>query len=383
MEYRTLGDSGAHVSVLGFGCMRLPILEGDTSRIDTPRALEMVRYAIDQGVNYIDTAWPYHGKEGHAGGGMSEPFVAEVLEDGYRQKVQLATKLPSWLIESEADFDRFLDAQLERLKTDHIDMYLLHALNRKNWEKLKSLEVLSFLEQAKADGRIVHAGFSFHDEGDLFRQIIDAYKWDFTQIQYNYFDVDYQAGREGLRYAASRGIGVIVMEPLRGGSLVTLPEELVDSSGLERHFPDAVEAAFQWLYSQEEVSLVLSGMSNMQQVEQNVAIASRARKEALDEDQRLLFDHIREELVKRTKVGCTGCGYCMPCPSGVDIPTVFRLYNNSALFVNDNSGYVYSRLLPKKARASECIACGSCLDKCPQQLPIIELLEEADKALRA
>ena len=271
MQYRPFGKLDWKVSALGFGAMRLPILENDSSKIDEAEAIRMIRYAIDEGVNYIDTAYPYHG-------GASEPLVGRALQDGYRERVRLATKLPIWLVESPADFDKFLNEQLTRLQTDHIDFYLLHGLNKTNWPKMQSLNVINWLEQARASGRIRHIGFSFHDSVDVFKQIVDGYDhWDFCQIQYNYMDIERQAGTEGLKYAAARGLGVIVMEPLLGGRLVEPPEvvqEIWDSAPVKR---TPANWALQWVWDQPEVPLILSGMSTMQQVEQNVASACPAR----------------------------------------------------------------------------------------------------------
>ena len=227
MLYRKFGKTNEEVSVLGFGCMRLPVIDGVQNNIDDEKAIEMLRYAIDHGVNYIDTAYPYHGT-GFDKGGESELFVARALKDGYRERVKIATKLPSWLIQSRADMERLLDEQLKRLETDTIDFYLLHGLNRGFWQNLKNLGALEFLNQAIKDGKIKHAGFSFHDDFDLFVEIVDAYDWSFCQIQYNYLDENYQAGKKGLEYAAGKGMGITIMEPIRGGSLVDkLPQEVL------------------------------------------------------------------------------------------------------------------------------------------------------------
>ncbi len=268
MLYRKMPKNGDELSVLGFGCMRLPVKEDGT--IDESRAMSQVRYTIDHGVNYIDTAWPYHM-------GESEPFVGRTLADGYREKVKLATKLPSWLIASREDMDRYLNAQLERLRTDHIDYYLVHGLAGEVWDKLEALGVTDFLDKAKADGRIINAGFSFHGSIEDFKRIVDAYPWTFCQIQYNFMDENHQAGTEGLKYAASKDLGVIVMEPLLGGNLASpIPsevEEIWNEAAVKR---TPVEWALRWVWNHSEVTVVLSGMNEESQVEENLKIADEA-----------------------------------------------------------------------------------------------------------
>ena len=253
MLYRKIQKSGDELSILGFGCMRLPLKEDGT--IDEERARKQVHYAIDNGVNYVDTAWPYHM-------GNSEPFLGRALADGYREKVKLATKLPSWMVESREDMDKFLNAQLEKLNTDHIDYYLIHSLVGSLWDRVEKLGVADFLDKAKADGRIINAGFSFHGSGEDFRRIVDGYDWDFCQIQYNFLDEKNQAGTKGLEYAASKGLGVIIMEPLRGGNLARMVppaiEEIWDEAK-EKHTP--AEWALRWVWNHPEVTVVLSGMN--------------------------------------------------------------------------------------------------------------------------
>ena len=329
MQYRIMPKTGEKLSALGFGCMRLPVIDNKQDQIDEEKAMALVRRSIDEGVNYIDTAYPYHGT-GMGGGGMSEPFVARALKDGYREKVSIATKLPSWLIQSREDMDRYLNEQLERLETDCIDYYLLHTLNEDFWPNLMSLGALDFLDQAIADGRIKYAGFSYHGKStELFKEIVDAYDWTFCQIQYNYMDENYQAGREGLEYAASKKLGVVIMEPLRGGSLaLNLPEAIDDTyrnSGYDR---SSVDWALRWLWNHEDVTVILSGMNEEAHLSENMAVASDALPGGMSDDENAVMTRVKTILKEKVKVGCTACGYCMPCPVGVDIPRNFAFLND-------------------------------------------------------
>lgn len=375
MLYRKMPRNGDELSILGFGCMRLPMADG---QIDEERAAAQVRGAIDSGVNYIDTAWPYHA-------GESENFVGRVLKDGYREKVKLATKLPTYLIRTREDMDCFLNTQMEKLQTDHIDYYLLHTLNGQLWDRTEALGVKDFLDAAKDDGRIINAGFSFHGNPGDFPRIIDAYDWDFCQIQYNFLDEDYQAGTKGLEYAASKGLGVIVMEPLRGGNL-GLPEapEAIAEIWNEAEVKRApVEWALRWVWNHPEVTLLLSGMNEEAHIGQNLAIADEALPGSLTEKELELVGRAATKYRELMKMGCTGCGYCMPCPAGVDIPGCFDVYNKMHLFGNVPEGqmsYVVklSGILRKGVTnyASQCVECGECLKKCPQHLPIPDLLKD-------
>ncbi len=308
MLYRKMPKSGDKLSALGFGCMRFPVIDNDPQNIDEQKATNMLRYAIDNGVNYIDTAYPYHGiSMGDAG--MSEPFVGRVLKEGYREKVKLATKLPSWLIQSHKDMDKFLDEQLERLQTDCIDYYLVHSLGIDFWQLVKSHGITDFLDRAIKDGKIKNAGFSFHDNSiELFKEIIDSYDWTFCQIQYNYLDEFYQAGKEGLQYASGKGMGVVVMEPLRGGSMaVNLPDAANHAFKNANPERTPVDWALRWLWNHPEVSVVLSGMSTMEQVLENVKTAGEAEVGALSENEVTTLNVVKDILKNKVKVGCTAC----------------------------------------------------------------------------
>jgi predicted aldo/keto reductase-like oxidoreductase len=374
MLYRKAPRTGDELSILGFGCMRLAQKNG---RIDEERAAGQIRRAIDAGVNYIDTAWPYHA-------GESEPFTGRALAGGYRERVKLATKLPAWLVKNRADMDRFLDAQLKKLATSRIDYYLVHSLTGNTWDRVAALGVAEFLEQAKSDGRIGNAGFSFHGIREDFPRIVDAYPWGFCQIQYNYFDEQWQAGTEGLKYAASKGLGVIVMEPLRGGMLAASPQppaiEALWREAERRRTP--AEWALRWVWNHPEVTVALSGMNDEAQVEENIAIAADALPGSLTTAELELIGRVTLKYREIMKVACTGCGYCQPCPSGVDIPGAFDAFNAFHTFgKTQEAGFLYALraggvLSGQPSYASLCTRCLDCLEKCPQGLEIPDLLEQ-------
>ncbi|AAM31311.1 MULTISPECIES: aldo/keto reductase [Methanosarcina] len=380
MLYRKMPKNGDELSILGFGCMRLPMKEDGS--IDEDRATRQVRYAIDHGVNYVDTAWPYHMEQ-------SEPFLGRALADGYREKVKLATKLPSWLIKSREDMDKFLDAQLKKLNIDHIDYYLIHALVGDLWDYIEKLGIADFLDKARADGRIINAGFSFHGSGDEFKRIVDAYDWDFCQIQYNFLDEKNQAGTEGLEYAASKGLGVIIMEPLRGGYLANpVPpavQEIWDEASTKR---TAAEWALLWVWNHPEVTVVLSGMNEETHIEENLAVADKAYPNSLTEAEIQLVKKVERKYRELMKAGCTGCRYCMPCPEGVNIPLCFETYNTLYMSGNaDETKFMYAARLGgvlsggEPEFASLCVQCGECLEKCPQHLDIPTILESVVEEL--
>jgi len=380
MLYRKNPKNGDELSILGFGCMRLPVKEDGT--IDEERATKQVRYAIDHGVNYVDTAWPYHMEQ-------SEPFLGRALAGGYREKVKLATKLPSWMLNCREDMDRFLNSQLEKLKVDHIDYYLIHALVGELWDNVEKLGVADFLDSAKADGRIISAGFSFHGAGKDFNRIVDAYDWDFCQIQYNFLDEKNQAGTAGLEYAASKGLGVIIMEPLRGGMLAShVPpavQEIWDEAPTKR---TAAQWALCWVWNHPEVTIVLSGMNEEKHIVENLTAADRAYPNSLTGAELQLVKRAERKYRELMKAGCTGCRYCMPCPEGVNIPICFELYNNLHMSGNaDEAKFLYAAMLSgvlsagEPAFASQCVQCGKCLEKCPQHLEIPTILESVVEEL--
>ncbi len=373
MQYRRFGSLDWRVSALGFGCMRFPTGNGSED-IAEAEATRMVRFAIDQGVNYLDTAYPYHG-------GNSEPFLGRVLQDGYRERVRLATKLPSWKVEQKDDFDRFLDEQLQRLRTDHIDFYLLHALKEEWWHKLRELGVTEWAEGARADGRIGHIGFSFHDDYDVFKDIVDAYDWTLCQIQYNYMDIENQAGMKGLKYAASQGLAVVVMEPLLGGKLVDPPDPIQEIWNRAPTTRTPADWALQWLWHQREVSVVLSGMSAMEQVRENVASAGRSGVDSLTQEELALIDQVREKYEELCPIPCTRCGYCMPCPHGVDIPRNLEIYNEGIIYEKPDSARRSYEFLDDEKRASACTACLECEEQCPQSIPISDWMTRVHQVL--
>ena len=376
MNYRTFGKLDWKPSALGFGAMRLPTVDDDHGQIEETEATRMLRYAIDNGVNYVDSAWPYH-KEN------SERFLGRALQDGYRDRVKLATKLPSWLIEKPSDFDRFFDQQLERLQTERVDFYLLHALNAKFWPNLRDHKVFDWAERVMADGRIGHLGFSFHDEYEIFAEIVDAYdQWTFCQIQYNYIDIEYQAGTRGLHYAADKGLAVVVMEPIRGGMLARKPPraimELWQSAPWQR---TPAEWALLWVWDHPQVSLVLSGMSTMQQVVENVASADRSGPGLLTAEELELIARVRDRYQELAPVPCTQCEYCLPCPSGVEIPRILRIYNEAIMYNDMRSSRMEYNWIKAEGRADACTQCGTCEELCPQSIEIIEWLARAHELL--
>ena len=379
MLYRSMPNGSDRLSILGFGAMRLPMKNGI---IDEEKATKLLRYAIDQGINYVDTAWPYHG-------GESEPFLGRALADGYRDRVKLATKLPTWLIDSREDMDRYLNLQLEKMRTSHIDYYLLHTLNGDSWDKMRRLGAMEFLVQAKKDGRIVNHGFSFHGILEDFKRIVDDAEWDFCQIQYNYLDEEHQAGTEGLHYVAERGLGVIIMEPLRGGNLAIgkPPPEIAKLwNGAERRRTPA-EWALRWLWNRPEIAVVLSGMNEMAQLRENLKVADQAFPNTLTDAETDLVRCVARKYREIMKIGCTGCDYCKPCPEGVNIPGCFDVYNELHMYgqeVSSKFTYVVRNsgiLSGNPAYASLGVQCQECVEKCPQELPIPELLEDVAKEL--
>jgi hypothetical protein len=380
MKYRKFGKLDRDVSVLSLGCMRLPTEGGGRfgSNIDRPLAIRMIRHAIDSGINYVDTAYPYHG-------GNSELVVGEALRDGYRQRTLLATKSPTWLIHSEADFDRLLNEQLQKLQTDHIDCYLLHGLNQASWHgTILKFGIIEKTEAAIRDGRIGCVGFSFHDHAEAFPEILTGYDhWAFCQIQYNYMDIENQAGTAGLKLAASRGLPVIVMEPILGGRLASPPPPIMEVIHRAASRRTPVQWAFEWLWNQPEVTTTLSGMSTMQELDENLALADRARAGSFTPADYEIVAQLRQLYQERTVINCTACRYCMPCPSGLNIPDIFRLYNDVFLYDDLPGARVKYGFVPDSGKADKCQACLDCEQNCPQQIKVSEWMPKIHAALSA
>jgi len=378
MLYRKVPKTGDELSILGFGCMRLPKKRG--GGIDEKRAIRQLRYAIDHGVNYVDTAPAYHL-------GKSEKVLASALADGYREKVRLATKLPPWLVRSREDMDHILDTQLATLRTDHIDYYLLHHVSGSSWETMKNLGVREFLSSAKNDGRIKNAGFSFHGDLPAFKEIVDEYPWEFCQIQYNYLDEYNQAGTEGLNYAAGHRLAVMVMEPLRGGNLggqIPAEVEKIWEDAPVRRSP--AEWALRWVWNHPEVTVVLSGMNEELHIDENLRTAQEGLPCSLTDTELAIIARARDAWRRLMKVECTGCRYCMPCPAGVDIPGCFSLYNECHLFPHDWSSRWWDitrhgGLLSSDSYAGLCRQCGRCEAICPQHIPIPERLRDVSNEM--
>ena len=379
MQYRKFGKLDWRVSTLGFGILRLPVIDGDPGKIDEPEATRMVRYAIDHGVNYVDTAYTYHD-------GNSEAFLGRTLQDGYRECVRMATKLPCWLVERPEDFDRYLNEQLERLQTDYVDFYLLHSLKENTWRKMRDLDVFRWAERAIADGRIHHLGFSFHGRYELFEEIVDAYDgWALCLILYNYMDEEFQAGTRGLKYAADKGLAVAVMEPIRGGALAqNVPpsiQALWDTAPRKRTLADW---ALQWVWNHPEVSVALSGMSTMEQVKQNIASADQSGPGTLTEGEMALIAQVRDKYRGLFPIRCSKCEYCLPCSSGINIPYIFELYNQAIAFNEyESTRWRYGWIKDKEEpRADSCIQCRQCVELCPQQIDIPEWLAKTHELLK-
>ena len=375
MQYRK-DKNGNELSVLGFGCMRFTKKGGN---IDIDKAEKEIMAAYAAGVNYFDTAYVYSG---------SEVAIGEIFErNNIREKIKIATKLPQYLISNRTALDKYFDEELKRLRTDYIDYYLMHHLTDvAMWEKLKAVGIEEWIDEKKKSGVIRNIGFSYHGNTDNFLKILNDYDWDFCQIQYNYLDEDTQAGVDGLKAAADKGIPVVIMEPLRGGKLGNMLPD-----GAKKAFKESsrgwtpAEWAFRWLYNQESVTVVLSGMNSVEMVEENCKTASEALPGHLTEEDFKTLDVVKEKIRENEKVGCTGCRYCMPCPKGVDIPGTFRCYNAMYTESKREGRFEFAQtvgLTKEPAFASQCIECGKCEKHCPQNIPIRQKLKEADKALR-
>ena len=372
MQYRTFKKLDREVSLLGMGAMRLP--ETEDGQINEPEAIDIIRSAIDAGVNYVDTAFGYHN-------GKSEGLVGKALKDGYREKVLLADKMPIWLAKDEDHMKEMFRTQLERLDTDYIDMYLVHSVNKPNWKRIKKLNLMPFLEEMKAAGKIKHIGFSFHDSYELFEEVLDSYPWEFCQIQLNYMDKDIQAGVKGLKLAAEKGLSVIIMEPLKGGKLTTgIPptvQELWNNAPVKR---TPAEWGFKWLANMPEVTLILSGMSSREQLQQNIATVSAADLNVLSDEERELIDKVSDEYNRLIKYSCTGCEYCLPCPQKLKIPDLIDTLNEWNIYgQNPATKMEYIEWVPEGRHASDCISCKACEKKCPQGLPIAQIMKETSE----
>jgi hypothetical protein len=380
MQFRKFGKLEWNASVLGFGCMRLPTVDGNphSPNINEAEAVRLIRLALNRGVNYFDTAYVYHG-------GNSETVLGKALR-GHRNRAKIATKCPVWMIESETDFDRILNDQLRKLQTDHIDFYLLHALDKKRWSEIvPKYKLLEKSEAAIRDGRIRHLGFSFHDDYESFPAILNGSNlWSFCQIQYNYMDTENQAGVKGLKLAAAKGLAVVIMEPLLGGRLANPPaaiRQVFDRSGTKRSPSDW---ALQWLWDQPEATVVLSGMSTLEQLEANLDSATRARAHSFQAADFQFIAELREQYLSRAAIPCTKCSYCMPCPNGVDIPANFQIYNDAFLHEDiPGARFLYQIFVPGPAQAANCVSCHECEDKCPQKIPVSEWMPKVHALLGA
>ncbi len=369
MNYRINQKNNDRLSILGFGCMRF---DKDEKEVE-----KQILYAIENGINYFDTAYIYPN---------SEIILGKILAKGQRKNVKIATKMPPYLIKKNSDFDKIFNTQLQRLQTDYIDYYLMHMLaDVKTWNRLLGLGFLEWLEDKKKSGKILNLGFSYHGGQDEFRNLIDIYNWDFCMIQYNYLDENKQAGKSGLEYASAKGMPVIIMEPLRGGKLVTnMPDEVY------KHFDQAevkrtpAEWALRWVWNHPQVTLLLSGMNSMDMINENIRIASDAKSGSLNDKELLLFEQIKKILEKKTKVPCTGCNYCMPCPAGVDIPTCFSCYNDREIEGKISALKKYVMLTSLKTQshnASLCTKCRKCESHCPQNIVISEEITKVAKVM--
>ena len=390
MKYRKMGNLGWEVSALGFGAMRLPYKKFPP-RVNSEESIKIIRRGIDLGINYVDTAFMYTL-------GASEKIVGAALKDGYREKVHLVTKLPTMMVKKEEDFEKYLHKQLEKLQADYFDVYLFHHLNNAEFEKVKKFGLIKKMEKAKEDGLIKHFGFSFHDTLPVLKNILDYYNWEVVQVQYNYIDTGIQATTDGVKYAHEKGCAVVIMEPLKGGYLANPPKEarqIIENAPVKR---SPVDWALQFLWNMPEISVVLSGMGSMQMVENNCASADHSGINTLSPQELDILNKLAELSRKNIAVPCTSCKYCMPCPSGVNIPQNFALLNNANMQYAGIQNKVVQLMIKRRYRnlsktkeevkqrpdsgnASLCIKCNQCVPKCPQSINIPVELEKVDSIL--
>ena len=371
MKYRSMGKLGIQASAFGLGCMRFNGTASGDSVIDEQKAISLIRRAIDGGVTYIDTAYVYLNR-------TSEIVLGKALQDGYRDKVTIATKMPAEAVKDRASMEALLAEELGKLQTDHIDFYLMHGINREKWEYFKSIGAPAFFDDMKKEGKIRYKCFSFHGPYDQFEYILNDWDWDMVQIQYNYMDINNQAGTKGLELAGSKGIPVVIMEGLLGGRLANAPDNvqaLYDSFPVKR---SAVEWAFRWLCNHPEVAVVLSGCNEAEPIDENLRIFDTVEPGIMSGEELQLMENVRAAYISRTKIGCTGCRYCMPCPNGVNIPGVFSVWNNVSLYgVDPKADWQFRMIKDKGNGADNCVSCAACEAACPQHLNIIESLASA------
>ena len=370
MDVRKFPGTEIKTSVLGMGCMRLPVLDQENHPVDHEKAVKLIRKAIDSGVTYIDTAYGYHG-------GDSEVTVGEALRDGYREKVTLTSKLPLWMVEKYEDMEKLLDTQLGRLGVDYLDFYLAHAVSNERFDKVVSLGLFDFFDRMLEKGKIKNVGFSFHDNFEIFKKVADSYPWKLAQVQMNILDEFNQATMKGIEYASEKGIGVVIMEPLRGGALANnIPEEVKKLYAEYKDQRSPVEWAFRYLYDRKEVITILSGMSNEEQLEDNIRIFDAAKADCLCGEEKTLLTNVRLAYEARVKIGCTGCEYCQPCPQEIKIPHIFRRYDKCAVFGGFETLYEKYKEDPAYKK---CISCGACEAACPQNIKIRDWLKTIDE----
>ncbi|MBE5877292.1 MAG: aldo/keto reductase [Lachnospiraceae bacterium] len=373
MEYRRMENIDAKVSLLGFGCMRFPT--DANGKIEETEALKMIDMAYQAGVNYYDTAYPYHG-------GASEGFVGKALARYPRESYYLATKLPIWEVKTIEDCQRIFDLQLERLQKEYVDFYLLHALNKERWETIKNLDILKWCEKLRSEGKIRYIGFSFHDDYDVFKEIVTGYSWDFCQIQLNYMDKDTQATTKGVELAESLGIPMVIMEPIKGGSLANLPEDITQMFREADDKASTSSWALRYVGSFHNVKVILSGMSALEHVEDNLKTFTNFK--VLSDTEQQVVENVANTLHSRVQNGCTACKYCMPCPAGVNIPGSFGVWNEYHVYQNVNdTKWSWTREIPEEAKPKNCIKCGKCEKVCPQKISIRKDLERVQAEMDA